>query len=85
MSFVPIRLEEYVKRHLKANPGENAAEFRSQLRQCVADAKAGAQCQCGAPIWAIGSAVAGQACFTCITGESSPDADYEIDEVLRAR
>lgn len=85
MDFVPIRMEEYVKLHLKANPGENAAEFASRLRQCVSDAKAGARCRCGEPIWAVGSASAGHACFTCITGESSPDADYEIDEVIRVR
>jgi hypothetical protein len=30
------------------------------------------------PIWALGSAIAGRGCFTCITGESSPTGDYEI-------
>jgi hypothetical protein len=35
------------------------------------------------PIWAIGSAVVGNACFTCITGEADPSSDYEIDEVLK--
>ena len=39
-------------------------------------------CECGEPIWVIGSAVAGHACFTCITGEATPSGDYEIDEVL---
>ena len=28
----------------------------------------------------IGSAEAGNACFTCITGESDPSQDYEIAE-----
>jgi hypothetical protein len=28
----------------------------------------------------IGSAVVGNACFTCITGEAMPDNEYEIDE-----
>jgi len=85
MVFVPIRIEEYLKLHLKANPGENATQFLSRLRQCVCDAVAGAQCQCGALIWTIGSASAGHACFTCITGESFPDGGYEIDEVIRAK
>jgi hypothetical protein len=30
----------------------------------------------------IGSASVGNSCFTCITGESSPDNDYEIDGAL---
>jgi len=51
----------------------------------VADARQGARCYCGAPIWAIGSAVVGNACFPCITGEADPSSDYEIDEVLKAR
>ena len=29
-----------------------------------------------------GSAFAGNACFTCITGEAYPDGDYEIDEAI---
>ena len=40
---------------------------------------AGARCQCGAPIWIIGSAQTGLGCFACITGQSDPDQDYEID------
>jgi hypothetical protein len=38
------------------------------------------KCDCGNSLWVIGSAVAGNACFTCITHESVPDKDYEIDE-----
>ena len=32
-----------------------------------------------------GSAVVGNACFTCITGEADASSDYEIDEVLKSR
>jgi hypothetical protein len=39
-------------------------------------------CRCGNPIWVIGSAVVGNACFTCITGEALPDDDFEIDEAM---
>jgi hypothetical protein len=42
--------------------------------------QAGARCHCGEPIWVIGSAEAGHACFTCITGEADPSEDYEIAE-----
>ena len=38
------------------------------------------RCACGARIWVIGSAEAGNGCFTCITGDAWPRADYEIDE-----
>jgi hypothetical protein len=85
MAFVPIKATEYVKKHIKINPRDNAAEFDKQLRRCIADALAGAVCHCGAPIWVIGSVSTGHACFTCITGEGWPEDDYEIDEVLAAR
>ncbi len=28
------------------------------------------KCNCGNPIWVIGSAITGNACFSCITGEA---------------
>ena len=85
MGFVPIRMDEFIKLHRKSNPGERPDEFITLLRSSVADARQGARCHCGAPIWAIGSAVVGNACFTCITGEANPSSDYEIDEVLKGR
>ena len=85
MGFVPIRMDEFIKLHRKSNPGERPDEFIRLLRQSVADARQGARCHCGAHIWAIGSAVVGNACFTCITGEADPSSDYEIDEVLKGR
>jgi hypothetical protein len=42
--------------------------------------KAGERCDCGEPIWVIGSAVAGHMCFTCITGSANDSEDYEIVE-----
>lgn len=85
MGFVPIGIDEFIKLHRKSNPGERPDEFIRLLQRSVADARQGARCHCGAPIWAIGSAVVGNACFTCITGEADPSSDYEIDEVLRTR
>ena len=83
MGFVAIGIGEYVKLHVKANPEENPSELLARLRSCVSDALTGARCQCGAPIWVVGSVSAGYACFTCITGEAFPSEDYEIDEVRR--
>ena len=80
--FVPIRLEDYVRLHLKNNPGSKAAEVTPRLRATLQAHLAGQKCQCGEPIWVIGSAEVGHSCFTCITGEAVPDSDYEIDEAL---
>jgi hypothetical protein len=63
-------------------PAKKTYEFIGPLAR-MADARQGARCHCGAPIWAIGSAVVGNACFTCITSEADPSSDYEIDEVLK--
>ena len=80
MTFVPIQLKEYVKLHLRSNPGEKAADVTARLQSALEDYKAGRRCNCGEPIWVIGSAEAGLMCFTCITGESHPSEDYEIAE-----
>jgi len=80
MAFVPIQLKEYVKLHLRSNPSEKAADVTARLQSALEDYKAGLRCDCGEPIWVIGSAEAGLMCFTCITGESYPSEDYEIAE-----
>ena len=80
--FVPIPFDRYVDLHVQSNPSVDRAEFARRLRQTVDARKVGARCACGSFIWAIGSAEAGAACFTCITGEAWPDGDYEIDEAL---
>ena len=77
MGFVPIELHDYVRGFLKSNRGETAKAVTARLQSAL---KAGARCRCGSPIWVIGSAEAGNACFTCITGESDPSQDYEIAE-----
>jgi hypothetical protein len=76
--FVSILLEDYVTLHLRSNPAFDRAELIECLQHAIDAHKNGKRCRCGAPIWIIGSAMAGLACFTCITGEASPDNDYEI-------
>lgn len=83
--FVPIGIREYASLHAKANPDENPSELLARLRSCISDALKGARCQCGAPIWVVGSVSPGYGCFTCITGEAFPSEDYEIDDVVAAR
>lgn len=76
--FKPISLAEYVDKFLKANPTEIRAEVLGRLQDAIAAHLRGVRCDCGEPIWIIGSAESGYACFTCITGEAKPDNDYEI-------
>jgi hypothetical protein len=76
--FTPILLEDYVELHLRANPGTDRAELIARLEYAIDAYRKDIRCQCGAPIWIIGSAEAGLACFTCITQQAAPDRDYEI-------
>ena len=77
--FTPISLDEYVELHLRANRGSIREEIIKGLQGALDDYQNGAKCGCGNPIWVVGSAVAGNGCFTCITGEAVPENDYEID------
>ncbi len=82
--FTPIGLKDYIQIHLKSNPDTSREEIESGLRAALEDYVAGVKCDCGNPIWVIGSAVVGNACFTCITtGEAMPHHDLEIDEALK--
>jgi hypothetical protein len=81
-SFIPIGLEEYVEMRIAANPGEAANDLRGHLQAMVDLVRSGRRCACGRKPWALGSAAAGLACFTCITGEATPSGDYELVEVI---
>jgi hypothetical protein len=79
--FIPISIEKYVELHLKSNPDTTKEEITTALKDTLEAYKRGVKClNCGNPIWVIGSALAGNMCFTCITGEAIPEDDYEIDE-----
>ena len=82
-SFVPISFDAYVDLHMRSNPKDmTRAEVVSALRIALTSHNNGTTCDCGNPIWVIGSAFVGDACFTCITGEAYPDGEYEIDEAI---
>jgi hypothetical protein len=83
MSFVPISIDQFVKKHLKSNPSENEKDLRVRLIDALNAFKKGEKCHCGNDIWVIGSAFAGHSCFTCITGDSYPTSDYEIDSAIK--
>jgi len=81
--LTPIKLDKFVDLYLKNNPETSRKEITSALKSALYDFKRSVRCECGNPIWVIGSAVAGNACFTCITGETQPDGDYEIEEAMK--
>lgn len=85
MGFVAISIDKYIKIHLKSNPRENEKDLRKRLNSALQNYKNGVKCSCGNDIWVIGSASVGNSCFTCITGESQPDSDYEINSAIKKR
>ena len=80
MSFVPIGLEEYVRLRLESDPVLDRADLVARLRYALEANRAGVRCGCGERIWVVGSAEAGLACFSCVTGEAFPADDYELAE-----
>ena len=85
MGFIPISLDKYIIKHLKNNPKENKKELTERLNSALQDYKNGVKCSCGNDIWVVGSAVVGNSCFSCITGESQPTDDLEIDSAMKKR
>ena len=83
MGFKKITIEKYIKLHLKNNPTENKADLEKRLKSALADYQTGIKCSCGNDIWVVGSAIVGNNCFTCITGESTPTDDYEIAAAIK--
>ena len=83
MAFVPITVEAFVDLHVKANPDEDPEDLQFRLEEALEAHKGGKTCDCGEPLWVIGSAVARHACFTCITGEADAGDDYEITDACR--
>jgi hypothetical protein len=82
MGFKKLSIEKYLEMHLKHNPKENKADLE---KDALEDYQKGIKCSCGNDIWVIGSASVGNSCFTCITGESVPIDDYEIDSAIKKR
>lgn len=81
--MVPISMDRFVVSYLKNNPKENKQKLITSLKAAAAAKQEGTVCnQCGQPIWAIGTVVAGwNACSTCMTGEADDSEDFEIDQV----
>ncbi len=77
--FSPIELEDYLDRHMESNPSDDRTLVEQKIKKMISIHKEGGRCQCGNEIWIIGSAVMDfPQCFSHITGEATPDDDFEI-------
>jgi hypothetical protein len=85
MSFIPISIDNYIIKHLENNPSGNEKNLKERLEASLSDYNRGIKCSCGNDIWVVGSAFAGNHCFSCITGESYPHDDFEIDSAIKKR
>ncbi len=81
----PISIDQFVKIHLKKNPGENDKTLKMRIESALDYYKNGLKCRCGNDIWIVGSTMAPFGCFSCITGKDHPRGDYEIDSALDKR
>lgn len=82
IGFTPISVDDFLQSYYRNNPGASKKEIKRELKRALADYRRGVRCQCGAPIWVIGSAIMGNACFTCITKEAVPESDYELEQAM---
>lgn len=65
IGFIPISIEEYVELQIEDNPDANREEITIAHNDALDASKRGAKCtNCGNPIWVIGSAFAGNMCFS---------------------
>jgi len=47
LSFTPIALELYIKKHIECNPSENPKDLRKRLKEALQAHKQGIRCDCG--------------------------------------
>ncbi|HEL1189688.1 TPA: hypothetical protein TVL37_000677 [Streptococcus equi subsp. zooepidemicus] len=75
-----ISIKKFAALTAKHNKDIDQKEFEKSLQVVLHDKQNGVECvNCGAPIWAAGSATTGSyMCFTCITGEVDDSDDFEF-------
>ena len=76
--FQIVSVDSFIKGFRSKNPQWDIQRLREELLHFRELKRKGVTCECGNPLWVIGSAISGKACFTCITGETDPSEDYEI-------
>jgi hypothetical protein len=77
--FNKISVKNFIEKYKMANPKEDIKKLKGDILYFYELKKQGLACDCGNPIWVIGSAIVGKGCFTCISGESDTSNDYEIE------
>lgn len=77
--FTKISVDAFIEKYKTDNPQEDLTKLRKDIFYCRQLKKDGSKCDCGNPLWVIGSAISGKGCFTCITGETDFSDDYEIE------
>ncbi|UKJ06938.1 hypothetical protein [Solitalea lacus] len=78
-NFQKISIDSFIKKYKASNPNSDIVELNKNLLYFQQLRKDGINCNCGNPIWIIGSAISGKGCFTCITGETDSSEDYEVE------
>ena len=83
--MISITKDDFIKMFVKNNEDHDISELKEALDEAVNDKSNGVKCSnCGQPMWAVGSAVAGwDGCFACISEETDDSEDYEIDTVCK--
>jgi hypothetical protein len=77
-NFEKISVNRFIKEYKTINPKADINSLKESLLHFRHLKAKGEKCRCGNPVWAIGSAISGRGCFTCITGEADCSNDYEI-------
>jgi hypothetical protein len=77
--FKKISADAFIELYKQKNPDLITADLKKDLTYFKKLKLNGEKCNCGNPIWVVGSAISGKGCFTCITGESYTDNDYEME------
>ena len=79
LEFKRIAIDTFIDRHKQLNPDTDLVDLKASLLYFKSLRDSGELCQCGNPIWIVGSAIVGKGCFTCITGETDTSEDFEIE------
>ncbi len=73
-----VSIDKFVNQYHKNNSDTDTDDLRENLSHFKTLKLQGQKCDCGNPIWIIGSAITGLGCFTCISGDTDSSNDYEI-------
>lgn len=85
MKFKSYSIDTFIAKRVAEHPETKPAQLRERLASALKDYRSGVRCACGNDLWVIGSALGGNGCFTCITGELTGTDVPELEEALKKR